>query len=457
MDYKIGLISLGCPKNLVDSEIILGSLKDAGFQLTAQHEEAQVIIVNTCAFIGDAKIEAITTILEAARYKKEGQLKVLIVTGCMAERYKNDILTEIPEVDIVVGTGSIGEITNIIRERLFKEENCEQNGPGTLVQELYAAIPNNVDYLDATRLISDDKPYAYLKIAEGCSNHCTYCIIPSLRGDYRSRTLENIVKEASYLVEHGKWELILVAQDVTRYGTDIYGEKRLVSLVQALSAIEGVKRIRLLYCYPELIDDALIEEMRSNPKLCKYLDIPIQHISDRVLKLMGRRGNGEYIRSLLDKIRDRIPGVVLRTSLIAGFPGETEEDFQELCKFVEESHFEHLGAFAYSREEGTPAYKMKGHLPKKVKESRRDKIMALQQMNVAQYNSTRMGKIYDTMVDGVAEDGIFYVGRSYAETPDIDPLIYFTSPEPLEKGMIVPVRILNTDEYDLVGQAELNG
>lgn len=456
MNYKIGLISLGCPKNLVDSEIILGSLKEAGFQLTAQHDQAHVLIVNTCAFIGDAKIEAVTAILEAARYKEEGQLKVLIVTGCMAERYKNEILTEIPEVDIVVGTGSIGEMTNIIKERLRKEES-EKDTPGNLVQELYAAIPNDVDYLDATRLIADDKPYTYLKIAEGCSNHCTYCIIPSLRGDYRSRPMESIVKEAQSLASHGKSELILVAQDVTRYGTDIYGEKRLVPLVQALSALEGVKRIRLLYCYPELIDDALIEEMRANPKLCKYLDIPIQHISDRMLKMMGRRGTGEYIRTLLDKIRSRIPGVVLRTSLIAGFPGETEEDFQELCKFVEECHFEHLGAFAYSKEEGTAAYKMKGHLPKKVKELRRNMLMALQQKNVAQYNSSRMGKVYDTMVDGVAEDGIFYVGRSYAETPDIDPLIYFTSTEPLEKGMIVPVRILCAEEYDLIGQAELNG
>lgn len=457
MNYKIGLVSLGCPKNLVDSEIILGSLKDAGFHLTAQHELAEVIIVNTCAFIGDAKIEAVTSILEAARYKKEGQLKVLVVTGCMAERYKEEILAEIPEVDIVVGTGSIGQITPILKARLQKEEQQSGDTSRTLVQELYAGIPDNVDYLEATRLVSDDKPYIYLKIAEGCSNRCTYCIIPSLRGDYRSRTMENILKEADTLVGHGKSELILVAQDVTRYGTDIYGEKRLVSLIQALSALEGLKRIRLLYCYPELIDDALIEEMRSNPKLCKYLDIPIQHISDKMLKLMGRRGNRDYIRNLLEKIRDRIPDIVLRTSLITGFPGETQEDFEELCDFVEEGYFQHLGAFAYSKEEGTAAYKMKGHLPKKVKESRRNKIMALQQKIVEKYNSSRMGKTYDTMVDGVAEDGIFYVGRSFAETPDIDPLIYFTSPEPLKKGTIVPVKILCVEEYDLVGQAEING
>lgn len=447
MKYKIGLVSLGCPKNLVDSEIILGTLKDAGFELTPQHELADAIIVNTCAFIGDAKEEAVMSILEAARYKKEGNLKTLIVTGCMAERYKADILKEIPEVDVVVGTGSIGEIPTIIKTRFEKD---------TQIQEIYANIPNTVDYLDLTRLVTDDKSYAYLKIAEGCSNRCTYCIIPSLRGDYRSRTIENILKEAEVLSEQGKQEIILVAQDVTRYGSDIYGEKKLVALVQAISGIEGIKRIRLLYCYPELIDDVLIEEMSTNPKLCKYFDIPIQHISDKLLKSMGRRGTKVYIKALLATIRERIPGVVLRTSLITGFPGETEEDFDELYEFVKESHFEHLGVFPYSKEEGTPAYKMTGHLTKKIKEARRDRIMELQMKNVEKYNSSRIGGLYDTMVNGVAEDGIFYVGRSYAETPDIDPVIYFTSPEPLDKGAIVSVKILCVDGYDLVGEVQTN-
>lgn len=445
MNYKVGLVSLGCPKNLVDSEIMLGSLKDAGFELTAQHEKADVIIVNTCAFIGDAKEEAVNSILEAARHKEDGNLKTLIVTGCMAERYKQEILSEIPEVDVVVGTGSIGELPQIIKERLSKEIRQ---------QEIYCNIPNSVEYLDATRLVTDDKPYAYVKIAEGCSNRCTYCIIPSLRGDFRSRTVESIVREAEALTRQGKSELVLVAQDVTRYGTDIYGEKRLVELVRTLSKIEGLIRIRLLYCYPELIDEALIEEMRSNPKLLSYMDIPIQHISDKLLKTMGRRGTKATIQNLLEEIRSRIPGVVLRTSLITGFPGETEEDFIELCDFVRESHFEHLGVFAYSKEEGTPAYKMKGHLNKKIKEARRKKLMELQQLNVEKYNSSRIHGIYDTMVDGVAEDGIFYIGRSYAETPDIDPVIYFTSSEPLEKGQIVPVRILCVEGYDLVGKVE---
>mgnify|MGYP000876365347 CR=1 FL=1 len=446
MNYKIGLVSLGCPKNLIDSEIILGSLQNEGFELTAEHQLADAIIVNTCAFIGDAKEEAVMSILEAARYKEEGNLKTLIVTGCLAERYKEDILKEIPEVDVVVGTGSIGELPRIIRER---SENRSRG------QEFYANIPDSVNYLDLTRLITDDHAYAYLKIAEGCNNRCTYCIIPRLRGGYRSRTIESILKEARALAAQGKKELILVAQDVTYYGLDIYGRKSLVDLIKQLSQIKELIRIRLLYCYPELIDGKLIEEMRNNPKLCKYFDIPIQHISDRILKAMGRRGTGSYIKTLLADIRARIPGVALRTTLITGFPGETEEDFQALYEFVGESGFERLGVFAYSKEEGTPAYKMKGHLSKKIKEGRRDRIMALQQENVRKYNSSRIGEIYDTMVDGVADDGIFYMGRSYAETPDIDPVIYFTSPEPLEKGAMVPVKILCADGYDLVGEVEI--
>lgn len=446
--HKIGLVSLGCPKNLVDSEIMLGTLKEAGFELTCDHQEANTIIINTCAFIGDAKEEAVESILEAAQHKGNGNLKTLVVTGCMAERYKHEIVSEIPEVDIVIGTGSIGEIAEIIKARSEDDNKA---------QEIYAKIPDTVDYLDMTRLVTDNKPYAHLKIAEGCSNRCTYCIIPSLRGAYRSRTIESIVKEAEVLSDQGKTEIILVAQDVTRYGTDLYGEKKLVGLIQALSSIKAVKRIRLLYCYPELIDEALIEEMRSNKKLVKYMDIPIQHISDSQLKAMGRRGTKVYIVELLARIRERIPGVVLRTSLITGFPGERQEDFDELCDFVRNSSFEHLGVFAYSKEEGTPAYKMKGHIAKKEKESRRSKLMQLQQANVEGYNNSRIGGIYDTIVDGVAEDGIFYIGRSYAETPDIDPVIYFTSQEPLEIGMNVLVKILCVDDYDLVGEVITSG
>lgn len=446
MNHKVGLVSLGCPKNLVDSEIILGMLKNEKYELTIEHKNADVIIINTCAFIGDAKEEAIMSILEAARYKEEGNLKLLIVTGCLAERYKADICKEIPEVDVVVGTGSIDEIPAIISKGLSGEIN-ERN--------LYANTPNTVDYLELTRLVTDEKPYSYLKIAEGCSNRCTYCIIPSLRGDFRSRTIENILREANLLAKKGKKEIILVAQDVTRYGTDIYQEKKLVELVRQISKIEEIERIRLLYCYPELIDNELIMEMKNNPKLCKYLDIPIQHISDNVLKAMGRRGNKAYIYDLLARIREQIPGVALRTSLITGFPGETEEDFEELCNFVKESNFEHLGVFAYSKEEGTPAYKMKGQIPQKIKKARREKLMMIQKENVENYNSSRLGHIYDTIVDGVADDGIFYVGRTYAETPDIDSVIYFTAAEPLDVGMIVPVKILCQDDYDLVGEVQM--
>ena len=446
MKKKVGLVSLGCPKNLVDSEIMLGTLKDAGYELTPKHESADVIIINTCAFIGDAKEEAIISILEAARYKIEGNLKLLVVTGCLAERYKTDIYKEIPEVDVVVGTGSIDEIPEIIGKRLAEESE---------EKKVYANPPDTVDYLELTRLVTDEKPYGYLKIAEGCSNRCTYCIIPSLRGDFRSRTIENILKEAKLLALKGKKEIILIAQDVTRYGTDIYKEKKLTELVRRISEIKEVARIRLLYCYPELIDDDLITEMKNNPKLCKYLDIPIQHISDNMLKAMGRRGSKSDIYNLLEKIKTEIPDVVLRTSLITGFPGETKRDFTELYEFVEVGYFQHLGVFAYSKEEGTPAYKMKGHLPEKLKIQRRDMLMALQMENVEKYNGSRLGQTYDTMVDGVAEDGIFYMGRTYAEAPDIDSVIYFTSGEPLENGTIVPVKILCMDGYDLVGEAQL--
>jgi len=446
LNQKIGLISLGCPKNLVDSEIMMGIIKDEGFEITTDLQTAHIIIVNTCAFIGDAKEEAVTTILDAAQYKNDGNLECLIVTGCLAERYKEEIIKEIPEVDIVIGTGSIGKLAEII-------ENRSKNN---LPQRIYTDLPDKVDYLDSERLLSDDKPYAYLKIAEGCDNHCTYCVIPSLRGAYRSRTIESIAKEAKSLAKQNKKEIVLVAQDVTNYGTDNYGEKKLVALIQELSKIEDIERIRLLYCYPELIDDSLIKEMRDNPKLCKYFDIPIQHISDKVLKSMGRRGTKEYIINLIKKIRTEIPDVTLRTTLIAGFPGETEEDFKELCEFVEEMKFEHLGVFAYSREEGTPAGKMKGQLPRKVKHARRNAIMEIQQQNVEKYNSSRIGKIYDTIIDGVADDGIFYIGRSQAEAPEIDPVIYLTSSEPLETGAVVPVVIHCADGYDLVGEARLD-
>lgn len=440
MGYKVGLISLGCPKNLVDSEIMLGAFKKTGFAPVEDLSQADAIIVNTCAFVGDAKEEAVVSILDAARQKEEGRLKALVVTGCLAERYREEIIKEIPEVDLVFGTGSVSRVAERTKAFLDGER---------MESPVWCDIPNTVDYLDSIRMLSDNKPYAYLKIAEGCSNNCTYCIIPRLRGPYRSRPIESLLREAEYLAGQGKKEIILIAQDVTFYGTDLYGEKRLVELVQALSSMEG---IRLLYCYPELIDDALIEEMKRNSKLAHYMDIPIQHISDRILRAMGRRGSGEYIETLLKRLRREIPDIALRTSLIAGFPGETEEDFQQLKDFVKKGYFQHLGVFAYSREEGTPAYRMKDQVPARVKSARRKALMEIQRENVAQFNGSRIGRTYDTMIEGVAEDGIFYLGRTFMEAPEIDPVIYVTSPYPLDMGDAVKVKILCSEEYDLIGE-----
>lgn len=447
MKYQIGLVTLGCPKNLVDSELMLGMLKEEGFSPVTDLNTADAIIVNTCSFVADAREEAVTSILEAARLKGSAALKVLAVTGCMAERYKDEIIKEIPEVDLVFGTGSIHKVSGTIRALLDGKKD---------LNTVWCDIPNTVDYIDHARILSDGRPYAYLKIAEGCSNRCTYCIIPSLRGDFRSRSLESLLKEASWLAENGKKELVLVAQDVTRYGLDLYGEKKLVDLIRGISKIERIERIRLLYCYPELIDDALIDEYATNNKLQKYLDMPIQHVSDPMLKAMNRRNTRADLEALLIKLKARVPGLILRTSLITGFPGETEEDHRQMLDFVKEGHFQHLGVFAYSREEGTPAYKLKGQVPKKVKEARRDSLMTLQQNNVLKFNSSRINHIYDTMVEGVAEDGIFYFGRTYMEAPEIDPVVYFTAQDPLEVGQTVMVRMLCVDGYDVIGEVIAN-
>lgn len=435
---KIGMISLGCPKNLVDSEIMLGLLKK-DFEITNDAKDAEILIVNTCGFIDSAKQESIDTILEMAKYK-EDKAELLIVTGCMAQRYKGNIIEEIPEVDAVVGTGNYAEIAEAINRAYEGQKNI-------LVNDL-----EEVNYLDNDRLLTTEKGMAYLKIAEGCDNRCTYCIIPALRGKFRSRPIEAVVKEARGLAQNGAKELILVAQDTTRYGIDIYGEKRLVQLIRELSKIEEIQWIRLLYCYPEEIDGALIDEAANNPKVCNYFDIPIQHASDRTLKLMGRRGTHTETLEVLSKIKERIPDVVVRTSLIVGFPGETEEDFEMLESFVKSFKFDRLGVFEYSREEDTPAAKMKGQIPKKVKQARRKQLMALQQEITDRKNNSRVGKTYTAIVEDVSEDGIFYYGRTYAEAPDIDGLVYFTSQEPLVAGQFVEVKILNTDNYDLIGE-----
>ena len=438
MKKKIGVVSLGCPKNLVDSEIMLGILKE-DFEITNDETDADIIIVNTCGFIESAKQESINTILEMAEHKK-GKCSRLIVTGCLAERYRNQIIEQIPEVDAVVGTGSYGEIREII-EKAYKGEKPVQYGK-----------LNEIDYLKKHRILSTQKGYAYLKIAEGCDNCCTYCVIPSLRGRYRSRSMDELIREAEALSESGVKEIILIAQDTTRYGTDIYGEHKIVELIQKISKIDGIEWIRLLYCYPEVVDDRLIDEIANNEKVCKYIDIPIQHISDSILKRMGRRGTGSDIKNLIRKLRNRIPDITIRTTLIVGFPGETEEDFSELYDFVKEYRFERLGVFTYSREEGTPAARMKPQINKKIKEKRLDSLMKLQKNISIECNKKRLNKIYKAIVEGVSDDGLFYCGRTGAEAPDIDGVIYFASEEPLEAGDLVDVRILNVDEYDLIGE-----
>lgn len=441
MKKKIGLVSLGCPKNLVDSELMLGILKNDGFEIVNDKDQANVIIVNTCGFIESAKQESINTILEMASLKNK-KCELLIVTGCLAQRYRQTIQDEIPEVDAVLGTGSYTEIASVIKDAY----------DGRKIS-FYGEL-DGTSYLDGERIISTGRGYAYLKIAEGCDNRCTYCVIPSLRGPFRSRQKEAILKEAEALAKSGIKELIVVAQDTTRYGTDIYGKRSLPELLQSLGKIDGVERLRLLYCYPEEIDEALIDEIARNEKVCKYLDIPIQHISDAVLKKMGRRGSSAEIKGLLEKLQQRIPGITLRTSLIVGFPGETEEDFDELVDFIQKYRFDRLGIFMYSKEEGTPASKMKQQVSATVKKARYKKLMQLQKLISGELNSKRLGMIYRVLVEGVADDGIFYYGRSCAEAPDIDGLIYFTSSEPLEMNEFVNVEILEAEEYDLTGEVK---
>ena len=439
MNKKIGIVSLGCPKNLVDSEIMLGMLKHENYEIVNNKEDADILIVNTCGFIESAQQESINTILEMAG-EKTRKCDLLIVTGCMAERYKEKITQQIPEVDAVVGTGSYKEIAGVIN-RAYQGEKVIAYGK-----------LDETDYLDEERIISSAGHSVYMKISEGCDNRCTYCIIPYLRGNYRSRKLEALVKEAGLLVEKGAKEIILVAQDTTRYGIDLYGKKMLPELIGKLSRIEGLEWIRLLYCYPEEIDDPLIDAIAANPKVCKYIDIPIQHASDRILKLMGRRGTVDEIEQVLVKLRERVEDIVIRTSLIVGFPGETEEDFEQLKSFVRKFRFDRLGVFTYSKEEGTPAAKMQGQIKKNIKVKRQEAILEIQNTISAEVNAKRNGKVYKAIVDGIADDGIFYYGRTYAEAPEIDGMIYFTSPEPLDTGSFVDVKILNSEDYDLIGE-----
>lgn len=434
---KVMFISLGCDKNTVDTEFMLGLLRDNGYSLTNEEAEADVIVVNTCAFIKDALEESINTILEVAEYKKTGRLKKLVVAGCLAQRYADNIIKEIPEVDAVVGTTAYDKIVEAIEGK----------------ENRYIADVNATPLPDTKRVVTTGGYYSYLKIAEGCNKHCTYCIIPTFRGEYRSIPMERLVEEAGFLVEGGAKELILVAQETTLYGTDLYGKKSLPELLDKLSKIPGLQWIRILYCYPEEIDDNLIKTIKENPKVCKYLDLPIQHASDDVLKRMGRRTTTKDLTNLIKKLRKEIPDIALRTTLISGFPGETEEDHKKLVEFVKKSQFEHLGVFTYSKEEGTAAARMDNQVHPRTKERRRNEIMALQQEISKEKTKSRIGKEIYVMVEGKLPEEDVWVGRSSSDAPNVDGFVFFSSPDSYLSGDIVPVKVTGAAEYDSIGEA----
>ncbi len=439
---KILFVSLGCDKNLVDTEKMLGILGGDGFQFTDSEEEADVIIINTCCFIGDAKEESVNTILEMARCKEEGRCKALLVTGCLAQRYKDEILTEIPEVDGILGTSSYDQIGAMVKQIL--EEKKE-----------HVSCFRDINALPRTeggRMVTTGGHYAFLKIAEGCDKHCTYCIIPSLRGSYRSVPMEDLLQEARGLAAQGVKELILVAQETTLYGVDLYGEKSLPRLLRELAKIPGIQWIRIQYCYPEEITDELIQMIREEEKVCHYLDIPIQHASDPVLKRMGRRTNQEELRRIIGKLRKEIPDIAIRTTLISGFPGETEEDHEELMAFVDEMEFERLGVFAYSLEEDTPAAQMPDQVPQELKEERRDEIMELQQEIAFEKAESLVGRVLDVMIEGKVADEPAYVGRTYMDSPNVDGLIFVNADLQLMSGDFVRVKVTGAAEYDLIGE-----
>ena len=436
---NIFFVSLGCDKNLVDSEYMLGLTKKAGYQAVSQEEEADVIVINTCCFIHDAKEESIETILEMASYK-EGRCKLLVVTGCLSQRYYEEIRTELPEVDVILGSANIDDIVEAIEKGLQEKQV-------TLMRDL-SYLP---DLSNVERVITTGDYLAYLKIAEGCNKRCTYCIIPSIRGNYRSIPMEHIVAEAKSLAQRGIHELIIVAQETTVYGKDIYGKKMLPELLKKLCEIDGITWIRILYCYPEEITDELIEVMAQEEKICNYLDMPIQHSEDRVLKAMGRRTNHEELVETIKKLRARIPDITLRTTLISGFPGETEEDHEAMLAFVDEMEFDRLGVFTYSPEEGTKAAEMEDQIEEAVKERRRDEIMELQQEISYEKNQQMIGKTISVCVDGYLFDEDIYVGRSQKDAPKVDGSVFVRSPEEIISGTFVNVKITDANEYDLIG------
>lgn len=438
---KILFISLGCDKNLVDSEVMLGLLHKAGFALTDDEREADVIVVNSCCFIGDAKEESINTILDMARYKEIGVCKALVVTGCLAERYKEEVLTEMPEVDAVVGTSSYDHIVEVVQSVL-------EHHIHTQTFESIDITPTRT----ANRLVTTGGHYAFLKIAEGCDKHCTYCVIPQVRGHYRSVPMEDLLAEARSLVDGGVKELILVAQETTLYGVDLYGEKTLPKLLRELAKIPGLVWIRIQYCYPEEITDELIQTIREETKVCSYLDIPIQHASDSILKRMGRRTTESAIREMIAKLRHEIPDLALRTTLISGFPGETEEDHETLMHFIDDMEFDRLGVFTYSQEEDTPAAAMENQIPEEVKEERRAEAMELQQEISLEKCQDMIGRTVLVMIEGKVADENAYVGRTYRDAPGVDGYIFINTDQELMSGDFVHARVTGALEYDLMGE-----
>jgi len=438
LSLKVAIISLGCSKNLIDSEVMVKSILNNDYEVTDNADIAEILIINTCGFIESAKQESIDTILEMAGYKKKGKCKVLIATGCLAERYKEELIKELPELDAVIGTGDYKDVPEVIRKALQGEK---------------VVLYGHQDLIDIDKLprqISGFGASSYLKIAEGCDNRCSYCIIPALRGRYRSRKMEDILEEAKELSRNGIKEVNVIAQDITRYGVDLYNSLKLSELLRKLTEIEGIEWIRLLYSYPDEFNDELIEVIAREDKICKYVDIPIQHASNRILAKMARRSSREKILHLIEKLRKRIPGIVLRTTLIVGFPGETEEDFKELYDFVLETKFNRLGVFAYSREEDTPAFNMPNQVEEAIKQERLEKIMLLQKNISLEYNRKLVGQTLKVLVEGVSDNE--YFGRSCMDAPEIDGKVYFKSDKEIIPGDFCSVIIKEAYEYDLVGE-----
>ncbi len=437
---KIFFASLGCDKNLVDSEKMLGLLDDAGHTIIDNENEADIIIVNTCSFIHDAMEESINSIIEYGKLKEEGKLKALIVTGCLSQRFSKEFSEQLPEVDAVLGTNSYDEIVDAINNVFAKK------GENIYIKSLDKLVNPQ------KRMLSTGGHFAFLKIAEGCNKRCTYCIIPSLRGNYRSVPIEDVVSEARVLVSQGVKELILVAQETTVYGMDIYNKKMLPELLDRLQEIEDLRWIRLLYCYPEEIDDKLISSIVRNNKVCHYIDMPIQHCSDKILKLMGRKTDSISLNKIINKLRERIPDIVIRTTLIAGFPGETDADYNNLLEFVKESQFDRLGVFSYSREEGTKAYDMDNQIDNEVKDFRRDKIMEIQQAISTTNNEKLIGQELDVFIEGKLVDDNVYIGRTYRDAPEVDGLFFLNSDRVLNSGDFVRGKVTSFNEYDLIGE-----